>query len=518
MKIESLRAVIQEAGLRRRLMYAALIAVLAGCSSGGGDAAGNGDKAGRTDNTQTITMMLVQNDADPPVPTIVPEVERVTGTKLSFTWVPDSIYSDKMAAALVSGVLPDVLSVKAVDQKHPSIVNGIRSGQFWEIGPYLSQYPNLSRYSNPEIRKNVSYFGKEYALYWERPLSRQGIQYRKDWLVRLGLNEPTDMEELYEVLRAFTFGDPDGNGIQDTYGLIDRNDLVFGAFKNIATYLGAPNGWGLASNGQLEPDFMTPEYKTAMVFMKRLYDEGLLNKDFSVTSKVQQEDRFVQGEAGMMITNLVYSSNQEKLRQRESSGTIGILNRINGPKGPRVWGGTGYGGLFLFPKSSVKTEEELKGILAFFDKTLEGEANTLLTYGIKGRHYSLMINGNVKITPETGTNRKHEVQPYSNALRTLDVRALKLGEISASQSVLNEITEDNGRLSVPDLSASLISTTQAERGTELAAIISDATYQFILGQIDEAGFDRELDNWKCSGGLEVMDELNQSFREAGQEK
>ncbi|MBO1722884.1 sugar ABC transporter substrate-binding protein, partial [Extibacter sp. GGCC_0201] len=41
---------------------------------------------------------------------------------------------------------------------------------------------------------------------------------RQDWLDNLGLYMPTTAEELLDVMRAFTFDDPDGNGKDDTYG------------------------------------------------------------------------------------------------------------------------------------------------------------------------------------------------------------------------------------------------------------------------------------------------------------
>ena len=58
---------------------------------------------------------------------------------------------------------------------------------------------------------------------------------RKDWLDRLGLEPPETLEEYYEVIRAFTLDDPDGNGVQDTIGLtltskLGRSSPFFGAF------------------------------------------------------------------------------------------------------------------------------------------------------------------------------------------------------------------------------------------------------------------------------------------------
>ena len=46
----------------------------------------------------------------------------------------------------------------------------------------------------------------------------QSLMIRKDWLDNLGLSMPTNIDELLNVMRAFTYDDPDGNGIDDTWG------------------------------------------------------------------------------------------------------------------------------------------------------------------------------------------------------------------------------------------------------------------------------------------------------------
>ncbi|GAA4845361.1 extracellular solute-binding protein [Paenibacillus vulneris] len=485
----------------------------AGCSLQASPKVDSQKASGNRTANADISFMLILNQDDPPQDTILRGLESMTNTKLAISWVPDTIYSDKMVAAIATGTLPKVVQIKAVDVKQPSVVNGIRSGQFWEIGPYLKDYPLISRYINPTIMSNASFFGKTYGIYWERPQSRQGIQFRKDWLNRLGLQEPRSIEDLYEVLQAFTYRDPDGNGKQDTYGLIDRNDLVYGAFKNIASYFGAPNSWGLVA-GKLTPDFMTPEYTAAMKFMKRLYDEKLMNPDFTVTSKVQQEDRFIKGEAGMMISNVLASSVQYRIQRVTKDAEVDIVNRIKGPQGERIWGGSGFGGLFLFPKSSIKNEAELREVLAFFNSLLSEEVNNLLTYGIEGRHYKLNEDRTtIKIFPDTQALREQEVEPYANALRTFDIRYLKLEETSEMQDKIQRMIDDNAKMAVNDPTTVLFSQTQAEKGAELQTIISDATYQFILGKIDERGFAAEIGRWRQSGGDQMIDELNREYAE-----
>lgn len=75
---------------------------------------------------------------------------------------------------------------------------------------------------NPDILDNSKVDDKLYSLYLGRPLSRSGIIYRKDWADNLGLEAPTNVDEVFEMARAFTEDDPDGNGQDDTIGLVPR--------------------------------------------------------------------------------------------------------------------------------------------------------------------------------------------------------------------------------------------------------------------------------------------------------
>ncbi|WP_166244814.1 extracellular solute-binding protein [Paenibacillus turpanensis] len=513
------RAVTEPASVSRRgatllsLVVAAAL-VSAGCVSESSKAPAQEPKTNQSsDAAKDISMMLILYSEQPPSDLIERTLEEKTGTQLTLNWVPDNVYSDKQMSSFAAGRLPKVIQVKSVDLGKPTIVNAVRSGLFWEIGPYLKEFPHISKFMNRTIMDNGAYFGKYYGLYWELPMSRQGIQYRKDWLLNLGLQEPKTIEDLYRVLKAFTYEDPDRNGKHDTYGLVDRNDLVYGAFKNIASYFGTPNNWGL-QDGALVPDFMTPEYREAMKFMKRLYNEKLINPDFSVISKIQQEERFAAGEAGMMISNLLASSTIERIKKLHPNAEVDILNRISGPTGDHIWGGTGLGGLYLFPKTSIKTEEELRSVLWFFDQLLTEDMNNLITYGIEGRHYVRTPDGAAKVTPDTRELREQETEDYNTAFRTFDIRYLKQGSINEMQQKIIRLIADNQMIVVHDPAAGLNPPTRAEKGAELGAIITEATYHFILGTIDEEGFTRQVEKWRASGGDQMIAEMNEAYQEA----
>lgn len=79
---------------------------------------------------------------------------------------------------------------------------------------------------------------------------------RKDWLDKLGLEEPSTMDEVADMLRAFVNDDPDGDGEADTIGLAMRSDVYGGypnntfGIDNIFTAFGAyPSIWITAEDG-----------------------------------------------------------------------------------------------------------------------------------------------------------------------------------------------------------------------------------------------------------------------------
>ena len=456
-----------------------------------------------------ISIMAPLHFPKPPTSELIQEIEKLTGTKLDINLIPDGIYTDKMNTALTTNSLKKVTFVKHTD--YILMKNAIRTDAFWEIGPYLQEFKNLSQL-NPSILEQSSVDGRIYGLYTERPSSRQGAIIREDWLNKLGLEPPSTLDELYEVLYRFTYEDPDGNGIQDTIGIADRNDLVFGAFKTLGSYMGTPNNW-LLEEGKFIPEFETEAYFQTMDYMKKLYEEKLINLDFAVTSKELQRNMVIRGTAGVYIgslTDVQRLSDETKAINPDASFTM--VNRIAGPMGPRVWSIPNYNGLYLFSKKAIKTEEELKQVLAFFDRTMDEDVANLMKYGIEGRHYT-MVNGLVYLPEETSQLRVNEV----NAFYTLMIadmsnpNILKIAGKEALTSEAERLIEDNDNFLVADPTIHLESKTYDEISNNLNRIITDATYNYILGNLTEDGFKQEVKKWRNSGGDQIIKEYEEAY-------
>ncbi|MEK3885490.1 extracellular solute-binding protein [Paenibacillus sp. PL2-23] len=494
---------------RINVLVAAVILTVMGALVSGCSVGGNKGQVSDTSKETTVSIMAPLHFPHPPHEDVVGEIERMTGVNLDIVWVPNEIYTDKMNTSLTTNSMKKVTFVKNTD--YIFMKSSIRSGAFWEIGPYLQDYPNL-KHLDGEILQQAAVEGKIYGLYTERPSSRQGLIIRKDWLEALNMKEPGTTEELYEVLRRFTKDDPDGNGQQDTIGLTDRNDLIYGAFKTISSYFGTPNNWGV-EEGRLVPEFETQPYVDAMNFMKRLYNEGLMNQDFAVTSKQMQRDLLIRGRAGVYIgsmTDVQRLSDEAKKVNPEAEFTL--VNRIEGPGGYKVWSIPNFNGLYLFSKKAIPTEEELRRILQFFDATMEEDVANLMRYGFEGRHHKV-VDGKVALPESLSSSRVTEVNAL-HALMIADLSNPNMMPVSEGEPLMEiaeRLSQDNEKFIVKDPTANLESPTYDEKGVSLYKIISDATYNYILGQLDEAQFKEQAARWRQSGGNAIAEEYTEAY-------
>ncbi|AEI46307.1 extracellular solute-binding protein [Paenibacillus mucilaginosus] len=492
-------------------LTASMVTACANPSSAPSDQSGNSSAPA---GPAKITIMANLHTAEVPSDTIEKMVEEKTNTELTIQWVPDGSYEEKLNAAFATGSLPQATYLK----NQTSLLmfrDAIRGGQFWEIGPLLKDYPNLKNL-DPNVLNNTSVDGKIYSLYQERPLSRQGVIYRKDWADALGLPEPKTTEDLYQMMKAFKEKDPDKNGKNDTMGLTDRNDLVYGAFKTVASYYGTPNGWG-EKDGKLAPEFMFPQYLETMKYFQRLHKEGLINQDFPVTSKTDQQNLFITGKAGMYIGSLSDSQSlYQKLITVNPNMKLDVANRITGPEGKAgIWAIPGYGSAVLFPKSAVKTEAELKQILSFYDKLMGAELGNLIYHGIEGKHFTLVEGKVAQVDDLKLTDR--EIKPYQ-ALQVGGENTIKGFKESYFKIPVKDkaekLVKDNNSILIHDPTAPLDSKTYTEKGARLQEGIKDATYKFILGAIDEAGFRSAVEKWQKEGGDKIIEEYNASYQQS----
>jgi putative aldouronate transport system substrate-binding protein len=314
------------------------------------------------------------------------------------------------------------------------------------------------------------------------------------------------------MLKKFKEADPAGGG--KTIPLADRNDLVYGSFKTVATWFGTPNGWGV-QDGKLVPDFMTTQYMDTLKFYKKLLTEGLINKDFAVTSKTDQQNLMYTGRSGLYIGTMGdVKTMQERTAKNVPGAVFDVTNDIKDVNGKNaMWGLPGYGTVVLFPKASVKTEKELKDILGVMDKFYSPEIADLLKHGVKDEHYTLKDG---KVVPSTDSKLiEKEVRPYLNIALYDTTNVTPAFYSLPALEKANDLTNAAAKFMINDPTVSLDSKTFNQKGARLQEGIKDATYQFILGKIDEAGYQAAVKKWNDEGGQNMINEYNEQYKSVG---
>ena len=490
------------------LSFAGILA-LAACGN-----SSNNSSSETEDGKTKITWLNILHHASPPTDTIVNLIEEKTDTELTFNWIPDASKEERLTTALASDELGDIVTLQIAMLKNSSVRSALKSGVFWDVSEYLKDYKNLSQISEDRIEA-ASIDGALYGVPMQKDYARAGLVIRKDWLDNLGLDVPTTMDELYEVAKQFTENDPDGNGVDDTVGFGDRapSDIRYTSFKLFTSYFGAPNGWAVDDNGKFTPEFDTEEYMKALNFSRDLFENGYLAQDFAVTQKTDQQEQFAQGKTGI-YTGMVDIKNLKTMGQGiQDDMELVPVNKISDGEGGgyHVWSeGNGIGGLLAFPKSQVKDEAQLKKLLQFVDDLLEEDMYKLMTGGIEGTHYELNDDGSIEFIDMDLWQQ--EVQPLSSS-RPSEV-TFSFKDTDPEKELSNQLIKENEEFAVMDPSVPLDSPTNNEVGSEIEKIVIDATVQYIMGQLDEDGFKKAVEDWKAQGGDRITQEYEEAYKAA----
>lgn len=254
-----------------------------------------------TDEKATISIMagdfsgqaLAGANADK----VIEKMSDYTNTNVEWQFVMSDAYDDKLTLTLASGdQTPMIVTVNAMNSQ---VANYAKAGAFWDLSQFINaeDYPNLAQ-ANADINNHLTVNGQLIGVYRGRTVGRYGLGYRTDWAENVGITEmPRTIDEVYNMMYEFTYGDPDGNGKDDTYAM--ELCSYMGPLDIMQTWFGVGNGWYEDADGKLYPVHMQEEYLEALQWFKKCYDEGLWASDFATRETGNWSDDCKNGLAGM---------------------------------------------------------------------------------------------------------------------------------------------------------------------------------------------------------------------------
>ena len=125
---------------------------------------------------------------------------------------------------------------------------------------------------------------------------------REDWMDKLGMEEPADMDEAMNYILEFVNQDAAGNG--ETIGLACTPELVAGSSETYSAdgifsmFHASPRKWVQDAEGEIVYGSVTQECKAALEYLNTLYTKGVLDKKFLLRTSENIEELIKNGKCG----------------------------------------------------------------------------------------------------------------------------------------------------------------------------------------------------------------------------
>lgn len=251
-----------------------------------------------TDEPITLRVMIANTPEHPDdmnEQELIQRAEERTGIHIEWVMPGSSAFNEQKSLALASGDMPDIILNGLTDSE---IARYGADGTLMAYNELMEEYPGMAPNlehiyeERPDIKRFItSPDGNIYSA----PRINEGAWMKQNgnaiinvqWLDNLGLEMPTSIDELKEVLRAFKEQDANGNGdpndeIPLTMAASDVKlqgnsggfNLLMGSFGVIAD-----NDFRMLQDGKLVCSATTEGWKEGIAWYHELYEEGLLDAE-----------------------------------------------------------------------------------------------------------------------------------------------------------------------------------------------------------------------------------------------
>ncbi|RXZ79874.1 extracellular solute-binding protein [Paenibacillaceae bacterium] len=317
----------------------------------------------------------------------------------------------KLNTLLASGDIPDLIFFNDRSQA----IQYYNDGMVAPLDDYLNDYPRLMDHFTEDQWAALKYQGSTIGTPGLELVSGiAGWWIRNDWLQNLNLSVPTTTDELFEVMKAFTFDDPDQNGKNDTYGFVGgvpkdgdiSNTLVQGLGLNAIMWLFGVNPHKVdVENGQLVNHNTDPRMKEAVSYINRMVTEKVIDPDWvTISDAAQRGEKIEKGKVGIVVNDWRMMDDPTKLYEVSGEKPDWIsIPPVKGPSGEQILGELAFqNNLWAVSTLAAKDPEKVKRILAMLEFWYtDEESYPTFSYGDKDIFWEYNDkNEVVRLSPE----------------------------------------------------------------------------------------------------------------------
>lgn len=213
-------------------------------------------------------------------------------------------YEEAVEIAIKDNNLPDIMVVKGQETVQKLAEAGLiedltevyEECTTWRIKDMYASYTDA-------LLNSGKYGGKLYGF--PDTVIDHGptlLWMRKDWMDKLGMEEPADMDEAMNYILEFVNQDAAGNG--ETIGLACTPELVAGSSETYSAdgifsmFHASPRKWVQDAEGEIVYGSVTQECKAALEYLNTLYTKGVLDKKFLLRTSENIEELIKNGKCG----------------------------------------------------------------------------------------------------------------------------------------------------------------------------------------------------------------------------
>ncbi|GHT95369.1 ABC transporter [Spirochaetia bacterium] len=406
-----------------------------------------GNKQATDSNDVRLTMLIAWNGgymtpADQYNNPVAKAIREKTGVTVEFEGIMMS-ETEKLNLMFASGDMPDIVNAPfwgGNGGETAVIKKAAAEGRLLPIEDYLKsgKYPNIERalkvgvisqkYLEIDL-SDPSFNGHTYIIPTQTPGSAvnitnwaYGVFVRGDVPKALGI-DPTSIKtsaQLYDFMKkAQAYGFKDVNGNDTIVATTFQNGWDYGQYAaNFGTQKLTP--YVKNSDGSLTHDMLTPNWIEQNLFLWKLVNEGILDKECFKTSATLAYQKVGNGSALFFSAQYVAGIDATKQTGLYNSNPemryvpVGPLNDRDGKPLVQMesMGRTGSPAIF-FPS----TCKDIEAALRYIDYLNSPEGVTLTTYGIEGQTFVRNAAGQPRLIPDYLNRKKAGDATWVDAFR-----------------------------------------------------------------------------------------------------
>ncbi len=448
-------------------------------------------------------------------------VEEKYGVKVSVNYLPRNEYTSKVNLLMTSDSVDGLVGVFGSSE----ILNYKDMGVIVPFDEYLAD--NETWNSMPEAMQELYVFDGEM---WGLPAGFTTNLFtrtiRKDWLDNLGMEAPTNVDELYDMAYAFTYDDPDGNGVDDTYGLTASGTWnlqdIFQAFDaRLVNGGGSSIVYDPAENCWID-SMLKPGMVECLTYLNKMYEEGLLDPELFTNSGSNMREKFWAGEYGSTFYWLGFSGESApyltKITPDVEFVEVPYLTGTLTEETNCMW----YGSV---PYIMVADTPDADKMAQEFVNLALGsqESHFDFAYGIEGKTYRVEdqtvytlvdpATDTPMTTPSLTTSIPKYYDDWTFLTDGLDAEAEQtaIDLLNFKKSVIQDGLDAGGIYELSEVITTPVSDTYLMIQEDISIAFDTAVSSAVTGTVDpQTAVDTYLAEVKALGAQDVLDEANEA--------